>query len=243
MEFKKEKEESSILSKIKRERERQCPNSRPTIFLVYLKSTIFLFRVPRTLVLSTISRLQISLLFFPAREWETNWWICAVNRVHPRKCWREKMKKEENVRSLGFLFVLRSTSRANINLSIREEEEGCVRIWFSRCQCRALILGIESASISSLSLSLSFETRSSNRETLFTDIAKYFPPSMVIPDLVSGSGVTRDGRKRKVEEKNSKKRIDYSFGSGFRPTNSFSSFFFFFILDRFRALSFEMIES
>lgn len=146
MEFKKEKEESSILSKIKRERERQCPNSRPTIFLVYLKSTIFLFRVPRTLVLSTISRLQISLLFFPAREWETNWWICAVNRVHPRKCWREKMKKEENVRSLGFLFVLRSTSRANINLSIREEEEGCVRIWFSRCQCRALILGIESAS-------------------------------------------------------------------------------------------------
>lgn len=48
-----EKEESSILSKIKiereRERERQCPNSHPTIFLVYLKSTIFLFRVPRTL--------------------------------------------------------------------------------------------------------------------------------------------------------------------------------------------------
>lgn len=83
-----------------------------------------------------------------------------------------------------------SSARANINLSIREEEEDCVRIWLSRSQCRALFLGTRVQHISSLS----FE--SSNRETLFTDIAKYFPPPM---DLVSGSGVTRDARKRKVE--------------------------------------------
>lgn len=79
-----------------------------------------------------------------------------------------------------------SSARANINLSIKEEEEDCVRIWLSWFQCRTLFLGTR---VQHISLFREFQP-------LFTDIAKYFPPPM---DLVSGSGVTRDARKRKVE--------------------------------------------
>lgn len=184
-----EKEESSILSKIKiereRERERQCPNSRPTIFLVYLKSTIFLFRVPRTLTTNYLLLANLPPLL-PCKRVRDELVNLRSESSSSAKVLAGKWKRRKMFDPSTFP----SSARANINLSIREEEEDCVRIWFSRFQCRALFLGTRVQHISSLS----FE--SSNRETLFTDIAKYFPPPM---DLVSGSGVTRDARKRKVE--------------------------------------------
>lgn len=107
-----------------------------------------------------------------------------MNRVHPRKCWRENEKGGKC--SIPRL-LLRPLERI---LIYQSEKKKRIAFEYDFLDPNAAHYSLERAS----NTFLSFE--SSNRETLFTDIAKYFPPPM---DLVSGSGVTRDARKRKVE--------------------------------------------
>lgn len=107
-----------------------------------------------------------------------------MNRVHPRKCWRENEKGGKC--SIPRL-LLRPLERI---LIYQSEKKKRIAFEYDFLDANAAHYSLERAS----NTFLSFE--SSNRETLFTDIAKYFPPPM---DLVSGSGVTRDARKRKVE--------------------------------------------
>lgn len=211
-----------------RERERQCPNSRPTIFLVYLKSTIFLFRVPRTLTTNYLLLANLPPLL-PCKRVRDELVNLRSESSSSAKVLAGKWKR----RKMFDPSTSPSSARANINLSIREEEEDCVRIWLSWFQCRTLFLGTR---VQHISLFREFQP-------LFTDIAKYFPPPM---DLVSGSGVTRDARKRKVEVLLSGEEFEEADWLQSRKWISANRQFqfFFFTLDRSRrALSLEMIKS
>lgn len=167
-----------------------------------------------------------------------------MNRVHPRKCWREN-EKGGKCSIPRFLFVLLA-SRANINLSIREEEEGCARIWFSRCQCRALILGTRDPNTKTSRLSLFRDEKFQSRDRCSPILRNTF----LWLSRISFPDVTRHERKReKVQVLLSGEEFEEADWLQSRKWISANqqfhfSFFFFFTLDRPRSenLSFEMIN-